>query len=78
MTEAELRIERQRLIRRQHEIAAAINSLYPRPVGQPNSAWEDSLRREANDNVLAIRSIDAELATEGRPTPSATIEGEDG
>lgn len=61
MTEAELRIERQKLVGRQYAIANEINSFYPRSVGAPTSERERALCREAEGNAAAIRAIDREL-----------------
>lgn len=66
MTEAELRIERQKLVRRQWAIASELNSIPPTPVPPGYSSFTqariDGLHREAEENAQTIQAIDAELA----------------
>jgi hypothetical protein len=65
MTAAELRIQRQRLIRRQWAIADELNRIPPVPAEQGFSPYTkarmDALYAESNANAEAIRAIDGEL-----------------
>lgn len=65
MTEAELRIERQRLIRRQHAIASELNSIGPVAVPPGHSTYTqariDGLYAESRGNTSALNAIDKEL-----------------
>lgn len=58
---ADLLIERRKIMARQHAIAEGINRFYPRSVGSTVSPAEASLAAEAEQNVEAIKAIDAAL-----------------